>query len=616
MKRRSALTGMGGLLALSGRTPLRLMQSFLGRKPSHSDSVNPSEAFIRGGEFDAQVGGPRGIRDLSQHFTSPHGDTSPWTFVPSNNIRRMDTSEHPGLLTIWEAGRGEDIKGILKDPIRIEDFPLPWEFQLQFAQNQMAFKAATVDKGGQVNYAIGLNLAVTFSDPSTWPKDRTLIPPDTHSVQLFVVHLGNYGELYRTGLPQVKNSALNYYDPSPEVYLVYSRGDLATNIMGNWQIPYIWLGYQPPKPGQLGSAAGWSWVADQGPASFYVRFRTRVISPTELEIGFGYGLGVGWRMRPIDVSQFGNITGIWQIGPIVSLDRWIPDVLAPELGIQPPPAVQLPDPSYEYFVDYAVFYGNGPDNLEDLSEDFDIPGYGGTDQKWFQEGNAITETITHPGYLTVTLMGMNGEWGMAPMLSAEMPGGLGYVDLSKFKPPWEVETSFVAPDESTPWNLYMYFTLFDEKGAGHVWTPGVQSFPGKGVRFINYFVNPNTMRVGYSDEADFRKNFNMETQNAVDVRFIDGPAESILTHKPLFMLVQLVDTSHVRVGFKANRNDRWSLSKPFDTTRLFGEIARIQLPEFVSSQGIQGEKGWGAGNYPRFQQFLIDYVYFHYGLSQ
>jgi len=154
-------------------------------------------------------------------------------------------------------------------------------------------------------------------------------------------------------------------------------------------------------------------------------------------------------MRPIDVSQFGKITGIWQIGPIVSLDRWIPDQLAPELGILPHPAVQLPDPTYEYFVDYAVFHGDGPQNLEQLSDDFDVPGYEGTDQKWFQEGNAITETFSHRGYLTVTLMGMNGMWGMAPALSADMPGGLGYVDVKKFKPPWEIETSFVAPDEDT-----------------------------------------------------------------------------------------------------------------------------------------------------------------------
>jgi hypothetical protein len=560
-------------------------------------------------------GTPRDIQKLTQHFTDPK-DISPWMFVPQDNIKRSDTTEHPGLYTVWDAGRGKDIKGLLKDPIQIGDYPLPWEFQLQFAQNQQLFKAATVDRNRQVNYAIGLNLAVTFSDPSTWPKDRTQLPPDTHSVQLFVVHLGNYGELYRTGLPQIRNSALNYYDPSPETFLVYGRGDLSPNLNGNWQIPFIWVGYQPPAPGQLGSAAGWSWVADQGPASFYVRFRVRMISPTQLDIGFGYGMGVGWRMKPVDVSRFGKITGIWQIGPIISLDRWIPDELAPALGIYPPPAVQLPDPDYEYFVDYAAFYGNGPQNLQDLSEDFNIPGYEGTDEKWFQEGNAITETFSHPGYLTVTLMGMNGMWGMAPMLAADMPGGLGYVDLKKFKPPWEIETSFIPPENDSPWNLYMFFTLFDEKGEGHMWTPGVQNFPGRGVQYINYFIDPTTQRPGLAGEEDFASTFNMERGHNINVEFESPLPQSVLAHRPLFMLVQLIDRSHVRVGFKADAADPWIFSKPFGTSSLFGDVAQIQLPEFVSTQGDQYRPGWGAGNYPRFQQFLIDYVHFRYGVAK
>ena len=569
---------------------------------------------VRPSQGQTNEASAKDIRKLSQHFADPQG-IAPWILVPKDNIKSANTTERPGLLTIWEAGKGEDIKGILEEPIKLGDYPLPWEFQLQLAQNQQAFKAATADQNRQLNYAVGVNLAVTFSDPATWPKDRTQMPPDTHSVQLFVTHLGNYGEMYRTGLPQIRNSALNYYDPSPETYLVYGRGDLAPNANGNWQVPFIWTGYQPPAPGQLGSAAGWSWVADQGPASMYVRFRVRMISATQLEIGFGYGLGVGWRMRPIDVSHFGKITGIWQIGPIVSLDRWIPDKLAPELGIYPQPPVQLPDPSYEYFVDYAVFHGDGPQNLEHLSEDFDVPGYEGTDQKWFQEGNAVTQTFTHPGYLTVTLMGMNGMWGMAPALSAEMPGGLGYVDVKKFKPPWEIETSFIAPDEDTPWNLYMFFTLFDTKGIGHLWTPGVQNFPGAGVKFINYFIDPNTQHSGSAGEADFLKAFNMEAKRIINVEFEKELSSSLLAQKPLFMVVQLLDESHVRVGFKANRTDPWTFSKAFDTTSLFGKIANIQLPEFVSAQGNQGEKGWGAGNSPYFQQFLIDYVHLRYGAS-
>jgi hypothetical protein len=120
------------------------------------------------------------IRLLNQHFNEPGADTAPWMFVPRANIKEMSTSEHPGLVTLWEAGKGQDIKGILQDPIRIDDYPLPWQFQLGMTPS---FNAQ-VGIGGkpQANYAIGLNVAVTFSDPATWPRDRTRRPPDTHDV--------------------------------------------------------------------------------------------------------------------------------------------------------------------------------------------------------------------------------------------------------------------------------------------------------------------------------------------------------------------------------------------------------------------------------------------------
>src|SRR5207247_2279076 len=130
------------------------------------------------------------IRKLSQHFTNPNGDLTPWIFVPQDNIKSLSTSENPGMLTIREAGRGKDIKGILKDPIRIDEYPLPWEFHLGLVQNYLAVKGLSEK---QINYATGLNLAVTFSDPSKWPKNRTELPPDSHFIQLFVVHLGSVG---------------------------------------------------------------------------------------------------------------------------------------------------------------------------------------------------------------------------------------------------------------------------------------------------------------------------------------------------------------------------------------------------------------------------------------
>ena len=83
---------------------------------------------------DAKSHPSKDIRDLSQHFIRPTGDVSPWSFVPEENIASLSTDEHPGMVTIWEAGRGQDIKGVLKEPIGIYDYPLPWEFHLGWIQ--------------------------------------------------------------------------------------------------------------------------------------------------------------------------------------------------------------------------------------------------------------------------------------------------------------------------------------------------------------------------------------------------------------------------------------------------------------------------------------------------
>ena len=174
-----------------------------------------------------------GIRKFTEHFNDPDADISPWIFIPADNIEEFSTSKHPGLATIYEAGRGTDIKGLLKDPIRIGDFRLPWEFQTSMVQSFNA--QAGVGAKTQVNYAIGLNVAVTFSDPAIWPADRLQRPPDTHDFQLLVVHLGCTGEA-GVGLPQYTA------DPHPENYLVWGRGDLGHVALGDWRIPYVWIG--------------------------------------------------------------------------------------------------------------------------------------------------------------------------------------------------------------------------------------------------------------------------------------------------------------------------------------------------------------------------------------
>ena len=270
-------------------------------------------------------GGGGGDRRVNQHFNDPGKSISPWMFVPKSNIKDFSTEEHPGLAMLHEAGRGQDIKGILDKPIRIGEYRLPWEFQTAFVQSFNL--TAGVGVKTQVNAAIGLNIAVTFSDPSTWPRDRTKRPPKTHEFQLLDVHLGSTGEA-GVGLPQFSS------EPHPETYLVWGRGDLGSTVMGDWRIPYVWIG----------DGAKYA-----GPASPQVFFRCVVASPTSLAVGIKFEASHGWNMRTIDCSEYGKITGIWEIGPIISADRWIPDVLCRNL-----PQVKGPRP---------LFLGNGASQM-------------------------------------------------------------------------------------------------------------------------------------------------------------------------------------------------------------------------------------------------------------
>ncbi len=586
MDRRKALQGIGSVIGFSSPVGAGLLRGkesagLPGAIDGAAEAPSASNTSIGPGAPD--------IRKLSQHFKEPNDNIAPWMSVPRENIQSLTTASHPGYVTLRDAGNGTDIKGILEKPITIDDFPLPWEFHLGFAPTGYGCC------GGE-NWAMGLNLAVTFSDPSKWPEDRNEFPPETHSVQVLVVHLTS---------PDLAASELNYHDPGHEAFLVYGRGDLGRDLVGNWRVPYLWQGY-PTAP----------WDRTGGPASLTLSFRVKVASPTALEIGFFGGMigfpHPGWRMKTVDVSRFGKITGIWEIGPIVSLDRWIPDTLAHEIGLGSTVRLQPPLPSKDYHVDYGIFFGTGLKNLEHMSDDFDDPV---PLAKWYHEAKAIIETFSHPGYLTATFMGTSTDaWGMCSTAIGEL------VELKDSEPfsGYEMEISYIPPDIDIPWNVYMSsIILYDERGrkvgaenmapAAEVhpdfnWHPGVMYVPREGRhRFSN-----NT------PDLDKEENRN----DPVFVEFAPEVPESILSHRPIFMLLQIIDSSHIRVGFKANELDPWFLSKPFDTTTRFGKIGKfLAHPCLTVTMSAGVEKGWGIGNYPHYPQVRLDYVRYRYGLS-
>jgi hypothetical protein len=519
------------------------------------------------------------ISKLNQHFNDPTRDTAPWTFIPASNLKSASTAEHPGLVTIYEAGQGRDLRGVLPAPIKLTDYPLPWEFQTSLVQSFNA--TAGVGAKTQINYAIGLNVVVTFSDPADWPTDRSQRPKDAREFQLLVVHLGCTGEA-GVGLPQFSR------EPHPENYLVWGRGDLGQTVMGDWQIPYVWIG----------DGAKYA-----GPASPQLFFRCVLLSPTQLSVGIKFDASHGWNMRTIDCSEWGPITGIWEIGPIISADRWIPDVLCRNLpqikgphplflGNSDPdhyelkmtpvaaPKPEPPNPRYEYYVDYCVFFGAAPRPFEEFSDDFNIVGYLG--QWQIQEQCTLVDTHSHPGYLMLKLLGPGLGTGFGA-------AGGSSLKLSDYKPPWEIEISLVAPDDTIPWNFWMNFVVLDQEGKNRgMWTPGVENVPGQ-------------KRHRVFRGASFQLEFDREVP------------ETILAHKPLIMLIQCIDSSHVRLGFKAKAPDAWHLSRIYDVTQVVGgPIGALAMHCWSTTTG----KMYGApAGGPMYQEFLVDYVHYRYGLS-
>lgn len=518
-----------------------------------------------------------GIRKFDEHFNAPGMESASWQFVPKENIEEFSTTRHPGLATIFEAGHGKDVKGLLSEPIGIDDFRLPWEFQTSLLQGFNT--TAGVGVKTQANTAIGMNVAVTFSDPSTWPKNRLQRPPETHEFQLMVVHLGSTGEA-GTGLPQYSD------EPHPETYLVWGRGDLGYTVMGDWNIPYVWIG----------DGAKYA-----GPASSQLFFRCVVQSPTQLSVGIKFEASHGWNMRHIDCSKFGKITGIWEIGPIISADRWIPDVLCRQLpqkkGPHPlqignaknqsermfkvhAPDPEPPNPDYEYYVDYCVFFDAPPRDFEAMSDDFDIVGYLG---KWqVQEQCTLMDTHSHPGYLMLKLLGPGLGTGFG------IAGG-SQLDLKNYPPPWEIEACFIPPEDTIPWNFFMNFLVIDEQGKLRgAWMPGVQN-------------DPKTGRHGL-----FRKSL-------LPIEFEAALPESIVGHRPLRMLIQCLDSKHVRIGFRGRPDEPWLLSKVCDVEKVLG--TGIGMFGMHNWSTVTGHMYGAPPGGPMYQTTLIDYIHYRYGIT-
>ena len=153
------------------------------------------------------------------------------------------------------------------------------------------------------------------------------------------------------------------------------------------------------------------------------------------------------------------------------------------------------------------------------------------------------DTHSYPGHLMLKLLGPGLGTGFGP-------AGGSSLKLSDYPPPWEIETSFIAPDDSIPWNYWMNFIVIDKQGRNRgMWTPGVENDP----------------------KARRHRPFAGRAFRSGSIRRCPSRSSA---HKPLAMLIQCIDDSHVRLGFRAQPGDPWHLSEVYDAKKAIGHRDR------------------------------------------
>lgn len=121
-----------------------------------------------------------------------------------------------------------------------------------------------------------------------------------------------------------------------------------------------------------------------------------------------------------------------------------------------------------------------------------------------------------------------------------------------------------------------------------MWTPGVENDP-KAQRHHLYDIG------------------------CLKTRFQPEIPESVLASKPLMMLIQCIDDSHVRLGFRSQPTQPWTLSEVCDVKQAVGaELGAFGMHCWSTTSG----RMYGAQpGTPMYQMFLVDYVRYRYGLS-
>ena len=136
----------------------------------------------------------------------------------------------------------------------------------------------------------------------------------------------------------------------------------------------------------------------------------------------------------------------------------------------------------------------------------------------------------------------------------------------------------------------MNFIVVDKEGKTRgMWTPGIENDP-----------KAKTHRV--FPGASFQLKFPASISN------------ELLSKKPVSMLIQCLDDSHVRLGFRGKPEDSWVFSDVFDVKKELGyELGAFDMHCWSTTTGRMYGARPGS---PMYQKILVDYVRYRYGTTK
>jgi hypothetical protein len=99
----------------------------------------------------------------------------------------------------------------------------------------------------------------------------------------------------------------------------------------------------------------------------------------------------------------------------------------------------------------------------------------------------------------------------------------------------------------------------------------------------------------------------------VNMVFDPEPPQEVMQARPLRMLYQMLDKSHLRMGFRGSADGPWHLSKMLDVTEIMGgEIGRLG----ETCLGIVNGRHFSLpGGTPMYAQYQFDYIRFRHRLT-